>query len=841
MFTEEQIKTFTPMIQAYLKVKKDHMDKLVFYRMGDFYELFFNDAVTASKILGITLTQKSTNGDIPIPMAGIPFHAVDTYIVKSLNKGYSIVICEQVEGTDQGKGIMERKVTKIVTPGTLLDNGVLDAKETKFLACVHKNGSKFDLAWVNFASGEIFCNRFTAETIIGEINRINPAEILVSEKHSLFLNFNSEINVKNLQDWNFDLMISNQNMINHFGQQYLHLYGLPDIHFSIVISVLLNYLKETQCSEIRHIQNIKLIKNEDYLQIDSNSKKHLEITQSNNKYTLWNTLDCCSTPMGSRMLKDWLNNPIKNTDILESRYMRIEYLIKDDQPFWDWKNIASDWCDIERITTKIALKSVRPRELASLRNTLRTMPKLKLWIDKMPPHMKGFFTHAIPTDLIGKILESYLLEEPSAWVRDGNVIANGLDRDLDSYRNLSKGHDDFVKKYEENEKKNHSIPNLKVEYNSAQGFFISISNSHLDKVPSHYKRKQTLKNGERFTTDELREYEDKALHAQEKSLAREKILFEELLDKLQAHVSILQKQAKILAEWDVLVALSENAFKHNYKKPRFNSNQEIKMINGRHPILETVIPDFVPNSIVLNKDKNLGIITGPNMGGKSTVMRQLALLVVMAHIGSFVPVDDLSIPDIDAIYTRIGANDDIANGRSTFMVEMSESAYIVNNSTHKSLVLLDELGRGTATYDGLSLAWAIAEHLANKTHCYTLFATHYLEMTSLNEKFPNIVNLHVSAIDQGDDIVFTHLIENGPASKSYGIHVAELAGIHPQVLACAKQKLSELEDNQSKKVDSLSSCDNVGNEDLLTLDLSNMTPMQVMDWVYKKQRELKGL
>lgn len=837
MFTENEIKSFTPMIQAYLKVKQEHMDKLVFYRMGDFYEMFFNDAVLASKILGITLTQKATSGNIPIPMAGIPFHALDGYIVKSLNKGYSIVICEQVEGSDQGKGIMERKVTKIVTPGTLLDNGVLDSKDTKYLACIHKNGNKFDFAWVNFASGEIFCNRFSADTAIAEINRINPSEILVSEKHSAFLHFNHEINVKSLKDWNFDLVTSNQNMTNHFGQQYLHFYGLPDIHFSIVISVLLNYLKETQCSEIRHIQNIKLIRNEDYLQMDSNSKRHLEITQSNNKNTLWNTLDCCTTPMGSRMLKDWLNNPIKNIQTLESRYNRIDFLIGNNQPFWDWKNIAQDWCDIERLTTKIALRSIRPRELASLRNTLRTMPKLKLWIDKMPTHMKGFFVHAIPTDQLNKTLESYLLEEPASWVRDGGVIANGIDSQLDEYRNLSKGHDTFIKKYEEEEKKKYNIPNLKVEYNSAQGFFISISNSHLDKVPTHYKRKQTLKNAERFTTEELTIYEEKALNAQEKSLAKEKVIFEELLDKLQVHVTILQKQSKILAEWDVLAALAENTFKNNYKRPRFNSNNEIKMINGRHPVLENIIPDFVPNSLVLDRTKNMGIVTGPNMGGKSTVMRQLALLIVMAHIGSFVPADDLSLPDIDAIYTRIGANDDIANGRSTFMVEMSESAYIINNSTKNSLVLLDELGRGTATYDGLSLAWAIGEYLGNKTGCYTLFATHYLEMTSLNQTFPNIVNFHVSAIEQGEEIVFTHLIENGPASKSYGIHVAELAGIHPQVLSCAKQKLADLESKNNKDIQSVN---NASSDDLISLDLSNMTPMQVMEWVYQKQRQLRN-
>lgn len=837
MFTEEQIKSFTPMIQAYLKVKNEHLDKIVFYRMGDFYEMFFDDAVLAEKLLGITLTKKATNGEIPIPMAGVPFHSVDTYIIKALNKGHSIVLCEQVEGTDQGKGIMERKVTKIITPGTLLDSGVLDAKETKFLASLHKNNGKWDLSWINFASGEIFCNRLDVNQVMSEVNRINPAELLISEKNKNFFNFNSDVNVKSIPEWNFDLITSHQNLINHFGTQYLHLFALPDVNFSNVISVLINYLKETQCSEIRHIQNIKLIKNDDFLQIDSNSKKHLEITTSYNSHTLWQTLDTCSTSMGSRMLKDWLNNPIRNQEILQSRYMRIEFLIGNNQPFWDWKNIAKEWCDIERITTKISLRSVRPRELSSLRNTLRTMPKLKLWIDKMPPHMKGFFNHAIPNEHINRILESYLLDEPSAWVRDGNVIAHGLDRELDEYRNLSKGHDDFVKKFEEEEKRKYNIPNLKVEYNSAQGFFISISNSHLEKAPSHYKRKQTLKNGERFTTDELREYEEKALSAQERSLSREKILYDELLDKLQAHVSILQKQAKILSEWDVLCSLAESAFKNGYSKPRFNAFNEIKMINGRHPVLENIIPNFVPNSIVLNKEQNLGIITGPNMGGKSTVMRQLALLIVMAHIGSFVPADDLSIPEIDAIYTRIGANDDIANGRSTFMVEMSESAYILNNTTSNSLVLLDELGRGTATYDGLSLAWAIAEHLANKVSCFTLFATHYLEMTELNAQYNNIVNYHVSAIDQGDGIVFTHLIENGPASKSYGLHVAELAGISPQVLNCAKQKLLTLEQkNNTQK--NLSN--NNGNNDLINLDLSNMTPMQLMEWAYKKQRELKG-
>lgn len=840
--TEEEISKHTPMMQAYLKIKQEYPDKLVFYRMGDFYEMFFQDAVLSSKLLGINLTKRGHSNGNPIEMAGIPFHALDMYLNRAINKGCSVVICEQIPDLDSPKGLMQRKVTRIVTPGTVLDSGVLEDKENRYLASIYKRGNKVDVSWINFASGEIWCNKLDFDSCMAELAKINPSEILVSEKQQDFFNFPDNISVTHLPDWDYDLTLSNVNLINMFGDQYLHRYGLPDGNVASVISTILNYLKETQCAEIRHIQNIKWVKSSDFIQIDNQSKKHLEITQSINKNTLWSVLDVCATPMGSRMLKDWLNNPIKDKELLNSRLDRIEYLKNDGKHYLSWKNIAGSWCDIERISTKIALKNVRPRELTSLRDTLRSMPKIVAWAENMPAHLKGFFAHATPTESINKLLERFLKEETSAWVRDGNVIADGIDRELDECRKLQEGHGEFLKEFEASEKIRTNIPNLKVEYNSAQGFYISISKSHMEKIPDNYKRKQTLKNGERFITKELKEYEEKALSANERALAREKVLFNSLLDKLQPYVSILQKQAKILAEWDVLNALAEIACQNNYKRPSFSNDEHIIMERGRHPVIEKFQDNFVPNSLELDRTQNTAIITGPNMGGKSTVMRQLALLVIMSHIGSFVPAEKFQVPDIDAIYTRIGANDDIANGRSTFMVEMSESAYILNNATDKSLVLLDELGRGTATYDGLSLAWSIAEYLGNKTKAFTLFATHYLEMTELPDINLNMKNYHVSAIDQGNNIVFTHLIEPGCANKSYGIHVAELAGINFEVISKAKRKLELLEgqiDNQIQKKP-IENSDETIEQELKQLDIMNMTPLQALDWLNKKQQQLKN-
>ena len=832
--TTEQKQKITPMMKAFLDIKEKYPDKLIFYRLGDFYELFFEDAVIASKILGITLTKRGSAGDDPIPMAGVPFHAVESYLSKAVKKGYSVVICEQIG--EPGKGLMERQVTRIITPGTVIDNGILEEKENKYLASVFRRGQHVELAWINFASAEIWCSKIAYADFYTEITKINPAEIIISDKQIPYFQFPEGVAITEIPEWEYDSVIAKKNMTHLFGDQYLHRFGLEDPNIVCVISSLFNYLKETQCTEITHIQSIKWMFNEDFIQLDSNTKKHLELTSSNNEYTLWSILDFCSTSMGSRKLKEWITHPIRDRDILKSRLDRVEFLKGKNKPYLSWQNIAQEWCDIERISTRIALKTVRPRELAALRDTLRTMPKLVAWSESLPPYLKGFLAHAIPSDSISKLLEKYLLDEPSAWVREGKVIANGVDSILDECRELQKGHSVFLKEFEATEKARVNIPNLKVEYNSAQGFFISISNSHLEKVPSNYKRKQTLKNGERFTTDELRAYEEKALSANDRALQREKFLYNQLLQKLQPYVSILMKQAKILSEWDILSAFAQSALEYNYHRPSFNDDKVIVMKEGRHPVVERLQKNFVPNSLEISQSQNLAIITGPNMGGKSTTMRQLALLVILAHIGSFVPAIEFSSPNLDAIYTRIGANDDIANGRSTFMVEMTESAYIINNSTENSLILLDELGRGTATYDGLSLAWSIGQYLGNKKKAYTLFATHYLEMTTLPDIYNNMKNYHVSAVDNGEGIVFTHFMEEGAASKSYGLHVAELAGINSEILSNAKSKLKELEkDGGANNFSSKSSLE----EELKNLDLFNMTPIQAMEWLNHKKKFLK--
>lgn len=836
MYSEEEIIKHTPMMQDYLRMKNNHLDKLVFYRMGDFYEMFYEDAVLASKVLGITLTKRGKTGDRPIDMAGIPFHAAETYLNKAVKSGLSVVICEQVAVNE--KGIMQRKVTRVITPGTVLDSGVLENKDTKYLAAVYKRANSVDMAWIDFSAGEIWCNRVSKELWFEEIMKIGPAEILISEKQDSFFSLPEEIVTKKIHDSIYDDILSHDYLCNKFGMQYVQKYGLNDKNISPVIYCILQYLVDTQCEDINHIQNVKWQRNDEFIQINHNTKKHLELTQSQNKDTLWSMLDKCSTNMGSRKLKSWILSPVKDIQLIESRFNRIEYLKGEGKPYINWKNIAQEWCDIERVATKISIKTIRPRELASLRDTLRTMPKLVAWSERMPAHLRGFFQHATPSDNLGKILEKYLLEEPSVWVREGNVIASGVDHELDECRHLAKDQNELLKEFENKEKLRTKIPNLKVEQNNAQGFFITVSNSHLDKVPSDYQRKQTLKGSERFITEELKRYEEKALSANERALSREKLLFEQLLNKLQPYVAILQKQAKILAEWDVLNAFAENADKYNLTRPVFNQEGILEMVNGKHPVVSVNNKHFVPNSILLSREHNVGIITGPNMGGKSTIMRQLALLVIMTHIGSFVPAEKLNIPDIDAIFTRIGANDDIANGMSTFMVEMTETAHILHNATDKSLVLLDELGRGTSTYDGLSLAWCITEDLSNKIRAYTLFATHYLEMTKIPDLYSNIQNFHVSAIDQGDHIVFTHLLEPGATNKSYGIHVAELAGIKSEIIYNSRNKLKSLEMSENKK-DKPVNAEDIGQE-LYELDITEMTPRQAIEWLMNKQQQLKG-
>lgn len=822
----------TPMIQAFLEVKNQYPDKLVFYRMGDFYELFYEDAVEASKILGITLTKRGQSNGNPIPMAGVPFHSVESYLNKALKSGKSIVLCEQVG--EPGKGLMERQVSKILTPGTAIEQGILDNKETRYLMVAFKRNEFMDLAWINFSSGEIWCNTVSFNSFYDEVNNISPAEILISEKQ--IINFHlPEFTVNTIPSWEFDQITCEQNIVRLFGEHYQHKFGLKNNHVVTPISILINYLQETQKTEVHHINQIKWFKKKDFLQIDYNTKKHLELTNSNSiGSSFWESIDYCTTSMGSRRLKEWINNPTKNISTIQNRLDIVEYLSSGNKPYFSWQSIASSWCDIERITARISLKTVKPRELANLRDTLRGMPKLISWIQNLPLNLRGFIEHSIPNDAVLKLLEKYLIEEPSAWVRDGLVIADGLDNELDECRKIQNGHHNFLKDYEKQEKISTGISNLKVEYNQAQGFFISITNSNTSKAPSYYKRKQTLKNCERYTTKELLDYEEKALSAKSKSLAREKYLYSQLLSKLQHYIPTLQKQAKILTEWDILAGFAQQSCENNYVRPQFNDDNFIEMIEGKHPILSKNNNTFVPNSINLEYSDNVAIITGPNMGGKSTFMRQLALLTIMSHLGSFVPAKKFSIhKNIDAIFSRIGAGDDITKGRSTFMVEMTETAYIVNNATKNSLILIDELGRGTATYDGLSLAWSVAQYLGVKTGAFLLFATHYLEITDLSSLFSNIQNYHVNATEHDEQVIFTHKLEKGSANKSYGIHVAELAGLNEEIINTAKQKLNTLENHQAPRRENCSISDELKN-----LDVLGMTPIQALNWIMSKKNEL---
>lgn len=840
LFTKEEIESNTPMMQAYMEIKNNYPDMFVFYRMGDFYELFFDDAVNASKYLGITLTQRGKVNGKPIPMAGVPFHAVDNYIQKAITQNFSVVMCEQFvdDNPNNKKGLMKREVAKIITPGTAVETGFIDDKEIKYIASIYKRSNTLDIAWIDFASGELFANTIPFENSVDEILKINPKELLICEKQLEFFNLPKNILIKPMADWDYDITIADNNLKNLFGQQYLSLFSIPNKNASSTISCLLNYISSIEKDKINHIQNIKWIKNQDYVQLNYSAIKTLELVDGNN--SLLNSIDLCSTPMGSRLLKNWILNPIRDTEVLQSRFDRVNFL-KNDY-FISWSEMANSWCDIERMATKIAQKSIRPKELSSLRQTLREMPKLKSWSDNLPQQLKGFLTNAFIKDNVLQILEKYLMQEPNTWLRDGDVISNGIDTELDDARKMQKGGLDFLKKLESEEKVKTSIPTLKVEYNSAQGFYISVSLSHVNKIPKEYIKKQELKNNFRYTTDELMKYEEKFLSSQIRALQREKILYFQMLDKLNPYISSLQKQAKTLAEWDVLCSFAKSAKLLNYCMPEFVNKETLIIEQGRHPVVEKVINDFVPIDLQINQDTNLIIITGPNMGGKSTAMRTCALLSIMAHIGSFVPAKKFETQNLDAIFTRIGAQDDLASGQSTFMIEMMETANILKNSTKSSLVLIDELGRGTSTFDGLSLAYSSAKHLAQKIKCKTIFATHYQEITDLENELDSVKNYHVSAtIDDNHNIIFEHLLKSGKAKKSYGIEVARLAGVDLDVISCAKNKLNSLENKNFINKENIVSNNNELNINLeiKNIDFSNLTPMQAMNILYSLQQKLK--
>src|SRR5450830_168677 len=806
----------TPMMIQYLRIKAEYPTTLVLYRMGDFYELFFDDAEKASRLMGITLTQRGSSNGSPIKMAGIPFHSVDQYLVKLIKLGESVAICEQIGDPATSKGPVDRKVVRVITPGTLTDSDLLPEKSDRPLlaVCVSSNKQRkhtVGLAWLSLASGALKMMEFSVDTQVlevrlkQELERISPAETLIGESQEASYATILTGKPTTVPDWHFDQPSGEKALLDQLSVATLNGFGAEGMSAAIGAGgALLRYAQSTQGKGLQHVRALTVESENEFIGLDASTRRNLELTetiraQDANAFapTLFSLLDHCRTAMGSRLLRHWLHHARRDQKIAKARHAAINALMRNDACSGLSATLAAV-PDIERITTRIALLSARPRDLAGLRAGLQQLGSLRKYVamcsrDADAPLLLALHEAlATPTECVD-LLERSIMLEPAAMVRDGGVIARGFDADLDELRGLSENAGQFLIDLETRERARTGIANLRVEYNKVHGFYIEVTHGQTDKVPDDYRRRQTLKNAERYITPELKAFEDKALSAQERALSREKFLYEQLLQDLAPHIVTLQAIAHALAQLDTLVALADHAARNNWCAPQLVAEPTILIEQGRHPVVENQIERFIANDCAFSTDRKLLLITGPNMGGKSTFMRQVALITLLAYIGSFVPATSATIGPIDRIFTRIGAADDLAGGRSTFMVEMTESAAILNNASENSLVLMDEVGRGTSTFDGLALAWAIAKHLIEVTRSFTLFATHYFELTQLPEIHPTASNVHLSAVEHKDSIVFLHAVQAGPASQSYGLQVAQLAGVPQPVIKAARKHLARLE------------------------------------------------
>ncbi|WP_118833404.1 DNA mismatch repair protein MutS [Neisseria meningitidis] len=784
----------SPMMQQYLGIKAQHTDKLVFYRMGDFYEMFFDDAVEAAKLLDITLTTRGQVDGEPVKMAGVPFHAAEQYLARLVKLGKSVAICEQVGEVGAGKGPVERKVVRIVTPGTLTDSALLEDKETNRIVAVSPDKKYIGLAWASLQSGEFKTKLTTVDKLDDELARLQAAEILLPDSKNA-PQLQTASGVTRLNAWQFAADAGEKLLTEYFGCQDLRGFGLDGKEHAVAIGAagaLLNYIRLTQNLMPQHLDGLSLETDSQYIGMDAATRRNLEITQTlsgKKSPTLMSTLDLCATHMGSRLLALWLHHPLRNRAHIRARQEAVAALESQYKPLQcRLKNIA----DIERIAARIAVGNARPRDLAALRDSLFALSEIDLSANgsSLLETLKAVFPETLP---VAETLKVAVMPEPAVWLKDGNVINHGFHPELDELRRIQNHGDEFLLDLEAKERERTGLSTLKVEFNRVHGFYIELSKTQAEQAPADYQRRQTLKNAERFITPELKAFEDKVLTAQEQALALEKQLFDGVLKNLQTALPQLQKAAKAAAALDVLSTFSALAKERNFVRPKFADYPAIHIENGRHPVVEQQVRHFTANHTDLDHKHRLMLLTGPNMGGKSTYMRQVALIVLLAHTGCFVPADAATIGPIDQIFTRIGASDDLASNRSTFMVEMSETAYILHHATEQSLVLMDEVGRGTSTFDGLALAHAVAKHLLQKNKSFSLFATHYFELTYLPEAHAAALNMHLSALEQGRDIVFLHQIQPGPAGKSYGIAVAKLAGLPVRALKSAQKHLNELE------------------------------------------------
>ncbi|MDJ0939896.1 MAG: DNA mismatch repair protein MutS [Woeseiaceae bacterium] len=842
----------TPMMRQYLAIKAEYPDMLVFYRMGDFYELFYDDARKAAALLDITLTARGKSGGNPIPMAGVPYHAAEGYLARLVSKGESVAICEQIGDPATSKGPVERQVTRIVTPGTLTDEALLSEYRDNLVAAVYAHDDMLGIAWLDLAGGRFRLTEVgDREALLGELERLRPAELIVDEDAPTIEGVDEWLRVSRRPPWHFELDSARRLLAAQFGTRDLAGFGCDDYPRGVAAAgALLQYVADTQKASLPHLTSITVERRDEAVIMDGPTRRNLEIERSlagHDRHTLAGVMDRCRSPMGSRLLRRWLNRPLRDAQVLRGRYQAIGAM----QSAGIVQSLGDELAgigDVERILSRVALRSARPRDLEKLADALSRLPGLRSTLAGIDSPLLGELRDAIREHRREhERLSKAIVDNPPMVIRDGGVIADGYDDELDELRAIAANADQFLLDLEAREKERTGISTLKLGYNRVHGYYIEISKGQADKAPVDYTRRQTLKAAERYITPELKTFEDKVLSARERALAQEKKLYEELLDRLNDSLAELQQTAFALAELDVLTCFAERADSLRLTQPELADEPCIEIEGGRHLVVEQVIDaPFVANDVALDDERRLLVITGPNMGGKSTYMRQTALIAILALVGSYVPAERTKIGPIDRIFTRIGASDDLAGGRSTFMVEMTETATILNNATEHSLVLMDEIGRGTSTFDGLSLAWAAAHHMGEKVKAFTLFATHYFELTALAQELPACGNVHLDATEHDGQLVFLHSVRPGPANQSYGLQVASLAGVPKRVIRRARAYLEHLEDQRARAEGALQqgfdfTAPEPVSEDALRdavaeLDPDSMSPREALDALYELKK-----
>ncbi len=837
------------MMQQYLRIKAEHRDSLLFYRMGDFYEMFFDDATRAAALLDIVLTSRGQSNGEAIPMAGVPAHSADSYIARLARMGESIAICEQIGSQPPSGGPVKREVVRVVTPGTLTDEALLESGADNLVAAAYEKDGRYGLAWMELSSGSFSITECAGmEELRGEMQRLRPAELLFNEGARLPDSLPDAPAMHERRGWQFSASSAKKSLADQFRVHSLDGFGAEGMDRAIAAAgCLLDYARDTQRGALPHVRALRVERPAEALLMDAATRRNLELDRSlsgRDEHTLAGVMDRCATPMGSRMLRRWIHRPLRSHEALRSRYQALEAMREAGQ---DWRPAIRQAGDLERVLARLAIRNARPRDLEHLRAALTAAPELRERLEALDSPLLGALAARMDTPPEGlELLRRAIAEPPAPKIRDGPVIAAGYSSELDELRHTSSNADEALKDLEKQERERSGIANMRLGYNRVHGYYIELRKSQAHEVPEHFIRRQTLKHSERYITPELKQFEHRVLSARERALELEARLFEELLEKLSQWLRVWQDLAAALAETDVLANLAARSLELGYAKPELTGRPGIRLKASRHPVVERALDsEFIANDLALDDDARMLIVTGPNMGGKSTYMRQVALIAILAHIGSYVPAAAAEFGPLDRIFTRIGAGDDLAGGRSTFMVEMTETASILHNATAESLVLMDEVGRGTSTYDGLSLAWAAADYIASRLRCFTLFATHYFELTALPETTPGCANVHLDAVEHAGALVFLYSVREGPADRSYGLQVAALAGVPRQVIVSARKTLGELEKRSGRLIEreraqpqlDLTLGEPGPAEQLLEeMDPEQLSPREALDFVYELKR-----